>query len=377
MIIIAPDKFKGSLTASEVCDCIEEGLLKVIPDLKIKKFPLSDGGNGFLEIINHYIPNLQPQTLWIKDPLLKTKINTNYLSGNNTAYIETTESSGLHLIREEHRNPMNTSTFGLGQVIFHALNSGYEEVFVGLGGSSTTDGGIGIASSLGFEFIDKNGYKLAPIGKNLIKIKSIIPPEIKINSKIYAVADVQNCLYGQTGAAQVFARQKGATNNDIGILDDGLQNLAEIILKTFSIDVNSVAGSGAAGGAAAGLKVFGGAQIIDGAEYVKDISGISELWTQCSLLITGEGKLDEQTGMGKICLKISSEASKNGVKTIAIVGKNDLNFHKFNSFGLSHVFQLQNENIDHLFSMRNAKELLIGKSMEIAQKLLSEFNKKT
>jgi glycerate kinase len=372
MIIIAPDKFKGSLTAIEVCDSIEEGLLKVIPDLKIKKFPLSDGGNGFLEVVNHYIPKLQLQTLWIKDPLLKTKINTKYLSGNNTAYIETAESSGLHLIRPEHRNPMNTSTVGLGQVIFQAINSGYKKVFVGLGGSSSTDGGIGIASSLGFEFIDKNGHKLTPIGKNLIKIKSIIPHEIKINSKIYAVADVQNYLYGQTGAAQIFAQQKGATNDDIGILDDGLQNLAEIILKIFSIDINSVAGSGAAGGAGAGLKVFAGAQIIDGAEYVKDISGISELWAQCSLLVTGEGKLDEQTGLGKICLKISSEASKYGVKTIAIVGKNELDLDKFNSFGLSHVFQLQNDNIDHYFSIENAKELLIGKSMEIAQKLLKE-----
>lgn len=367
MVIIAPDKFKGSLSSIEVCEIIEDGISRFLPQTKIKKFPFSDGGNGFLDVINYYKTGLKFKEINIYDPLLKFRFTSKYLTGDSTAYIETAESSGIHLLDPKNRNPLYTSTFGLGQVITDALQSGYKEIFIGLGGSSTTDGGTGLANALGFQFCDINGNQIIPTGQNILKIHKIIPGIVNHGARIYAVADVQNCLYGIGGAAKVFSAQKGASASEIKLLDAGLKNLAEIIKKQFSIDVNAIPGSGAAGGAAAGLHVFANAGIIDGADFIKVISGIENHLSQCKLLITGEGKIDKQTLMGKVCHKIAMIAFDHGVPVIGVTGKNALKKKQYNSIGFTRIYQLKGRNMSEEEAINNARALLLHASMKIAK----------
>ncbi|MGE5356485.1 MAG: glycerate kinase [Deltaproteobacteria bacterium] len=369
MIIIAPDKFKGSLTSPEVCNIIESGIRSVLPKIKIMKFPFADGGDGFLEIMNYYKLHLTKKEIFIKDPLLKKSIKTKYLTENNIAYIGTADSSGLNLIVPELRNPMNTSTFGLGQVIKDALDSNINEIYVGLGGSSTTDGGTGIAYALGYRFYDANNSELQPIGKNLIKIKKIIKPQTGYNAKIYAVVDVQSSFYGPSGSALVFAAQKGASKRDIQILEEGMKNLAKVINDNFDTCINSIPGSGAAGGAGGGLHVFANAQIIDGTDFVRNISGINDYWDQCMVLITGEGKIDYQTELGKLSFKLASEALKHKAEIIAIAGLNELTKKKYSKLGFSKIYQLKPQKMSIEDSIKNTPKLLFEKSKKIANKL--------
>jgi glycerate 2-kinase len=370
MIIIAPDKFKGSLSSIEICEIIENGISKILPQIIIKKFPFSDGGNGFLDIINYYVKGLKFKEIKIYDPLLKFRFTTKYLTGDSTAYIETAESSGIHLLDSKNRNPMHTSTYGLGQVIDDALKSGYKDIFIGLGGSSTTDGGTGLAHALGCQFYDIFGNQIIPSGQNNLKIHKIIPGNVTKDARIYAVADVQNCLYGIRGAAKVFSAQKGAASSEIRLLDAGLKNLAKIINKQFLIDVNEIPGSGAAGGAAAGLHVFANARIIDGAELIKEISGIENYLTQCKLLITGEGKMDQQTLMGKVCYKLAKTAFDHGVPVIGVTGKNTLIKKQYNSIGFTRIYQLKGKNMSEEEAINNARALLIQASIKIAKSFM-------
>jgi glycerate kinase len=369
MIIIAPDKFKGSMTSIEVCDIIEKGIHSVLNQIKIKKFPFTDGGHGFLEVVNYYIPRLKYKEIKVFDPLLENEIKTKYLTGVSSAYIETAESSGMQYMEPNRRNPMYTSTFGLGQVIADALQTGFKEIYVGLGGSSTTDGGTGLANALGCQFYDINGKKVIPNGKNLLNIHSVEPCRENISASIYGVTDVQNCLYGKTGAAMMFSAQKGATADEIKILDSGLKNLAKIIYRQFSINVNALPGSGAAGGAAAGLHVFANAKIIDGANFITSISGIENDLSKCDLLITGEGKIDDQTLLGKVCYKLAKLASEHNIPVIGITGKNCLNKIKYTGIGFKHIYQLKENKMNEEEAIFQARILLLKTSIKLAESL--------
>ena len=372
MIIIAPDKFKGSLSSVEVCNIIENGIHDILPYVEIKKFPFSDGGNGFLDTIDFYMPGLKKKELVIFDPLLKAEIKTKYLTGKTSAYIETAESSGLHLLDFNDRNPMNTSTYGLGQIIKDAVLCGYTDIYVGLGGSSTNDGGIGLANALGWKFYNKLGKELIPTGRNLLEIETIQTSHFNIDANIYGLSDVQNCLYGSKGAARVFAAQKGASVGESKFLDAGLKHLAIIIKKQYSLDINSVSGSGAAGGTSAGLYAFTNAKIIDGANFIIDISNIKQYFDKCKLMITGEGKMDKQTLMGKVCYKLTNAANVHGIPVVGIVGKNTLKKKLYVASGFNHVYQLNNKKISDSESFEQARELLLKTSRELAMTLLKE-----
>lgn len=368
MIIIAPDKFKGSLTSIQVCDILEKGLLKYLPHENIKKFPLSDGGDGFLQVINGYHTGLCRKEMYIEDPLMEKEMKSWYLyDGNSKAYIETAESSGMKHLKKGSANPLNTSTFGIGQLIKDAIVSGISEIYIGLGGSSTTDGGIGVASALGFRFLDANGTELLPIGKNLIKIKSIKKPDNFYGARFIALADVQNPLFGPIGSAHVFAAQKGASVLDIELLDDGLKNLASIINSSFNIRGDQISGSGSAGGLAYGLNAFFNAEIRDGAQFFIDLSGVEDHFPVCRLLITGEGKIDEQTLMGKICGKIAKYALIHGITVFAVAGINNLEKRRYKSAGFSKIYQLCDKTISIEQSIEKSETLLLGISEEIGE----------
>jgi glycerate kinase len=370
MIIIAPDKFKGSLTSNQVCNILEKGLLKYLPAENIKKFPLSDGGDGFIEVVSTYTPGLQKKEMKISDPLMETEITSWYLhDGNSTAYIETAESSGLKHLKINSANPMNTSTFGLGQLIKDAIISGNKKIYIGLGGSSTTDGGIGVASALGFKFLDSNGNELSPVGKNLIKIKKIKWPLQAHDAMLYALTDVDNPLCGPNGSAHVFAAQKGASASDIEILDSGLKNLANIINSRLNTRADQIAGSGAAGGLAAGLYAFFNAELRDGSQFILDLSGIEDYYSPGSLLITGEGKIDDQTLMGKICGKIARNANRRGITVFGIAGINSLKKEQYQSLGFSRIYQLTDKNTSIQQAISNSENLLLRISEKIGKYL--------
>ena len=234
-ILIAPDKFKGSLSATQVCVAIAKGIKINNYKHEIISCPMADGGEGSIDIINNYL-SLMPVELIVNDPLFRPVKSTYYIS-DLTAYIEMSSASGLTLLKKEEQNCMYTSSYGTGELIKDAINKGLTTINLYIGGSATNDGGIGIASALGFEFYDKFKKLLYPIGKNLVSIDYIDAGKTKFNFKkinINVICDVDNPLFGKNGAAFVYASQKGAGSLDINKLDQGLINLQSILIKPVS-----------------------------------------------------------------------------------------------------------------------------------------------
>ena len=307
-IVLAPDKFKGSLTGIEFCDAVAEGIKRINPNIEVIKIPLADGGDGTFEILNFHLQSKAIITK-VKDPLFR-EIDSTYLfaKDSKTAYIEMAKASGLNLLAKEEQNCFLTSTLGTGELIRHAMEKGATTIILGIGGSATNDCGIGMASALGFRFLDEFDKEVTPIGKNLIKIKRIDTSKVlkeldKVSFKI--ACDVSNPLYGENGAAYVYAPQKGANPEEISILDQGLQNIAKLFLEQFKIDVQKIKGAGAAGGMGAAGLAFLNAELVSGIELVKELVHFETQIQNADWIITGEGKLDRQTLSGKAITELS------------------------------------------------------------------------
>ena len=320
-ILIAADKFKGSLSATQVCSAIAKGIKINNDKHEIISCPMADGGEGSLDIINNYL-SLMPVELIVNDPLFRPIKSTYYIS-DLTAYIEMSSASGLTLLKKEEQNCMYTSSYGTGELIKDAINKGLTTINLYIGGSATNDGGIGIASALGFEFYDKFKKLLSPIGKNLESIDYIDVGKINFNFKeinINVICDVDNRLYGKNGAAFVYASQKGAGSSEIKKLDRGLINLQSILIKHDFPDVANIPGSGAAGGVGGGLVSLVGAKLISGIQNLIEITELELLINECDIIITGEGKIDLQTEKGKVISGICKLAKKYKKSIIAVCG---------------------------------------------------------
>lgn len=338
--VLAPDKFKGSLTGFEFCDAVEEGLRMVFKDAEIIKIPLADGGDGTIDVVESYSIG-DRITLTVNDPLMRP-VQASYLfsSEKSIAFIEMTEASGLKLLQDSERNCMLTSSFGTGELIANALNNGAKEIVLGIGGSATNDGGMGIANALGIKFLDGDNDELKPIGRNLIKVKKI--DATKIHPKLSAVqidvaCDVANPFYGEDGAAKVYAAQKGATADDIEILDNGLHNFAKVIQDYNGFDVQRINGSGAAGGIGGGAVAFLGGRLTSGIDLIKGLSNFDAKISNADWIITGEGQLDEQTLSGKTIGGVVASASKKSIPVAALCGSVDLSVKKQEALGLTYV----------------------------------------
>ncbi len=322
-ILIAPDKFKDGANALEICDALERGIIRSFPVAKCKKIPLADGGEGTLEAISS---NFQAawQTCQTKDPLFR-KIEAVYLfiPEKKIAIIEMARASGIELLKPEERNALITSSFGTGLLIRDAIEKGAEEIFLTVGGSATNDAGIGIAEALGFEFYDKRNQKLIPIGANLLKIERIDDSKIELDLtkiKFTIATDVENPFHGKTGAAHVFAKQKGADSEAIELLDKGLQNFSILLEKFSSKNPQLLAGSGAAGGVGGGIACLLNAHIISAADWILELNNIEMHISECDILITGEGKIDSQTWDGKLISRLLTLAEKAQKPVMAICG---------------------------------------------------------
>ena len=341
--VIAPDKFKGSLTGFEFCNAVEDGLRMVFPDAKILKMPLADGGDGTIEVVKHYLKG-KKITIKVNGPLF-WPVNASYVYSpeSNIAYIEMAEASGLKLLKDTERNCMESSTFGTGELIEDALEKGATEIILGIGGSATNDGGMGMANALGYLFFDENGKELKPIGGNLMAVRKVDASKIhpKLGEVKFKVAcDVSNPFHGSNGAAKIYAEQKGASPEEIELLDEGLRNYAKIINGQFGIDLQKIAGSGAAGGIGGGAVVFLKGQLASGIDLIKEMADFDNAIQEVDWIITGEGQLDAQTLSGKTISGVVNSAGKKHIPVAALCGSTSITIEQQKEIGLTYVISI-------------------------------------
>ncbi|HRJ30206.1 MAG TPA: glycerate kinase [Cyclobacteriaceae bacterium] len=342
-ILIAPDKFKGTLTASQVCDAIETGLNKSGKEFRIRKFPLADGGDGTLEIFLYHQHGVLIE-VEVHDPLMR-KIKAVYALSKEgkTAFIEMAKSSGLMLLKQEEYNPLKSSSYGTGELIRHALSNGVEQIIIGIGGSATNDAALGAAEALGFQFFDSAGNRVTPGGESLAKIvcidRSNVHPRLQ-HVSVTAICDVTNPFYGEHGAAFVYAPQKGASPADVIRLDYGLQQMAEVFKECFGIDVQAIPGAGAGGGFAGGAYALFNARLKSGVETILDLSNFTDALIWADVVITGEGKFDQQSVQGKVVDGVVRQATKSGKKVYVVCGQNEITEVEWKSLGIEHVDSL-------------------------------------
>ena len=323
-ILIAPDKFKGSLTASAFCQAAAQGAKEALPGARVIEMPLSDGGDGFSEVMHQY-----GGFHWVdciaSDPLGRA-ISVSYLLSEDrqTACIELARVSGLSLLLPKEQNCFHTSSFGLGEVILNALSRGVDKVIIGLGGSATNDGGMGMAMALGYKFLDARDQVLKPAGNQLQKIQSIAFPaalDFLRRVEFIAVTDVENELLGEAGATMTYGIQKGATTDELIQLEEGLKNMAARISRYFGLSVADLPASGAAGGLGAGCYAFLNARLEPGADFVMEVARFDDNIKHTSLVITGEGRLDSQSIQGKLPVTVARRARTFGVPVAVIAGQ--------------------------------------------------------
>ena len=321
--IIAPDSFKGSLTASEAAEAIAAGVRGALPDAECVLIPLADGGEGTVQALVKATGGRiirVPAT----DPLGK-RIESFFgiLGEGETAVVETAAASGLPLVPERLRDPMVTTTFGTGELIKAALDMGCRRLILGIGGSATNDGGVGAIQALGGRFKDENGEEVGFGGGELARIRSIdvsgLDPRLE-DIAVVVACDVDNPLTGPQGASAVFGPQKGATPEMVSALDAGLRNLAEVIRRDLGIDIESLPGAGAAGGLGAAAAAFLHAELRPGIEIVLEATRFVEHLDGASLAITGEGKVDAQTLRGKAVMGVLDAARSKGVPVLVLAG---------------------------------------------------------
>ena len=322
-IVVAPDSFKGSLTALEVADAIKEGIRRVMPEAEIDEVPMADGGEGTVQALVDATGG-QMITEEVCDPLgNQIKANFGILGDGQTAVIEMAAASGLPLVPEGKRNPMFTTTYGTGELIRAALDRGCRKLIVGIGGSATVDGGAGMAQALGARLLDKDGNEVPRGGGGLEHLDRIdlsqLDPRIGEATTVVA-CDVDNPLVGPRGGPEVYGPQKGATPEMVKKLDKYLDRYADIIKRDLGADVKEAPGAGAAGGLGAGLMAFLNAELKLGIDIVIDASGLEQHLKDADLVITGEGKIDRQTIYGKTPIGVAKIAKKYGIPVIGIGG---------------------------------------------------------
>lgn len=312
-ILICPDKFKGSLSAQQAAEAIAKGILNKRKKSDIQCMPLADGGEGTLEVVQQ-MHGGKWVSVQVNDPLFRP-IDASYLwlADQKTAYIEMARASGLGLLLKKEQNPLKTSTLGTGELIKHAAHAGATCIVLTIGGSATNDAGIGMAAALGYTFLDATGVALEPIGENLEQICAIKGSNPYSAIQFIVLSDVTNPLYGPNGAAQVYAKQKGANIGMVKQLDKGLINVA----KWLSPDMP---GAGAAGGLGAGAVYFLGATLVPGAEWLLNKIHIDRAIRKADFIVTGEGKIDQQSWSGKLISQVISRTDKQLKQSILVCG---------------------------------------------------------
>ena len=360
--VIIPDSFKGTLSSKEVCELIEKSLKKKYEDIICVGIPIADGGEGTLDSFCYALGGATI-VLRAHDPVGKI-INSEYLVLDDTAIIEMANVNGITLL--DALSPMSASTFGTGEIIKDVLDRGIRKIIIGIGGSASTDGGMGCLCALGARFLDENGNDVPLGGKGLSQIKSISLEKFDSRIKECAftvLSDVENALYGKSGAAYIFAKQKGADENQIEELDRGLRNFADKVKTCFGEDYANVKGAGAAGGLGFALLTFFSAKIESGIDAMLDICGFSEKIKDADVIITGEGKMDKQSLSGKVPFGVAKRAE--GVPVIAVVGTSEISEAEAKEFGIDKIIETNAEKLPFDEVKKKCREQLLKAASKI------------
>jgi glycerate kinase len=369
-ILIAPDKFKGSLSAEDVCSAVVEGIRLVSHSVSVKCVPMADGGEGTSGILASLSGGRVVEVPG-RDPLGRVMTGkVGFSSDECDAFIEMSSVSGLALLSDDERNPAYTSTVGTGDLILAALSANAKRIVLGIGGSATHDLGTGMASVLGVRFLDVQKKTFAPVGATLKDILHIdfsaFDPRIR-KTKFIVLCDVDNPLYGPDGAANVFARQKGADDATVLLLEQGTKHFAELIKDKFDQDVN-IPGAGAAGGLGAGAKFFLNASLQKGIDFMIDFSDLEKDVINSDLVITGEGHADRQTFSGKVVHGVAGLCRKHSKKLWLVAGRTSLTEDDRAKLGIDRSIALVNSGIPEAEAFARA-------SHHLKQRVSEEFRR--
>lgn len=336
--VIAPDSFKGTASASEICELGKKAILRHIPDAEIRSLPIADGGEGTADCFLFAMGG-EKITCRVSGPHFSTVDASYVIIGGDCAIVEIASAAGLPMAGAEN-NPSKSTSFGVGELISDALSKGIRKLVLALGGSCTNDGACGIAAALGARFIDSDGEEFVPVGGTLDRIEKIDISLLKKKLEgieVVAMCDIDNPLYGERGAAYVFAPQKGADEETVRLLDRNLMAFSDTVREELGLDISALPGAGAAGGAGAGAVAFLGARLCSGIETVLDLCGFEKLAGDADLVITGEGRIDGQTTGGKAISGIALRAKKLGVPVAVIAGDIGDNIEPLYDMGVSFV----------------------------------------
>ncbi len=359
-IVLIPDSFKGTMSSAEICDIMKGQIDRHFPGCEVVNIPVADGGEGSVDA---FLTALGGEKVWleVKNPYFEPMQSFFGLIDNGkTAVVEMASCAGLPLV-EGRRDPTRTTTFGVGQLILAAAKRGVSKIVVGLGGSSTNDGGCGAAAAVGVKFLDKDGASFVPTGGTLNEIERI---DISGRSpllngiEIVTMCDIDNPMYGETGAAYIFGPQKGADEAMVRFLDNGLRHLGEVIKKDLGRDLTAVPGGGAAGAMGVGMMAFFDSALQMGIETVLDTVAFDKIIGDADMIFTGEGKIDSQSLRGKVVIGVARRAKKQGVPVIAVVGGSELEMGAAYEEGVKAIFTINRLPQDLSVSRYQSKENL-------------------
>ena len=359
--ILVPDSFKGTLSAIEVCNIMKSSIKNLYKDANIISVPVADGGEGTVDAFLYALGG-EKKSVWVSDAFNEQKILAHYaMLKDDIAVIEMAACAGLPLVKNR-LEPDKTTTFGVGELIIDAINSGAKKIILGLGGSATNDGGCGMAAALGVKFKDEQDQEFIPTGGTLSQIYKIdmnnIYSKIK-DVEFISMCDVDNPLCGRLGASAVFAPQKGADEDMVRLLDEGLAHLAKIIKRDLHIEVKDIKGAGAAGGLGAGSIAFLQSKLTKGIDVILDTIKFDELVSKADIVFTGEGKFDSQSLHGKVVMGVANRSQKYKTPVIVVTGAIGENIQEAYNKGITAIFSINKEPMEFSKSALKSKENMI------------------
>ncbi len=362
--LFASDSFKGTLSSRRTAELLTQAAEEIFPGCECAGLEVADGGEGTTEAVLSAVDG-RKLSVMVKGPLWEQREAFYGALDENRAVMEMAEASGLPLVPKELRDPRNTTTFGTGEMIRDAIDRGFRDISIAIGGSATNDGGIGCMRALGVRFLDESGQELRGCGADLIKIRTIdcsgLDTRIKERKVRFTVmCDVKNPLCGADGAAYTFGKQKGGTPEMLDELEAGMQNYRDLLLQEFGVNMDEVPGAGAAGGLGAALTAFLNAELKSGIETVLDLIGFEEKLQGVSLVVTGEGRADWQSVFGKVMQGVGSRCQCMGVPAVAIVGSMGTGAEQIFDHGIESIMTTVNGIMPLEEAMERAEELYLG-----------------
>jgi glycerate kinase len=370
-VLIAMDSFKGTLPATVACDIVAQAFSRFRPQITLSVKPVADGGEGTADVIVKACGGMFIQKT-VTGPLMGMNVSAGFglIDDDLTAIVEMANASGLVLLKKTQRDPLLTTTYGTGQLIRAARQKGVKHILLAVGGSATMDGGVGAARALGWRFLDGDGKDVPHGGGFLTSIQTIAPPPQSSEiPKMSVLCDVNNPLCGPTGAAHVYARQKGADDPMIELLEEGLSHLASLVKREIGVDIRDLPGAGAAGGLAAGAVAFMNGTLTSGLENVMECLNLSQEIEKADWVITGEGSFDHQSLCGKVVGVIAAESKKRNKKVGVIAGRVKLSEQACRQEGIETAIACAGADIDENYAAKHAQELLYKAAERFIEKM--------